>query len=187
MLFYYLVVNVVFFALFAGFYLCFSKIFGFYYSEFLGVLQFWFFFIGFNLNSFPYFFANMVMFQNLNSNSSWEEFMAILNAASEFGFYFLILSFLLFIIVLIEALVKKRTNKDLILNLSKFYIKNATSKLDFLIALCFLIYFLFFFVLSIINQIYWVLVAYVALFLTGVILSLSPKVTHYFSPFNVKS
>jgi cytochrome c oxidase subunit 1 len=44
MLFYYFVVHIVFFALFAGFYLYFSKIFGFYYSEFLGVLQFWFFF-----------------------------------------------------------------------------------------------------------------------------------------------
>lgn len=182
MVFYFIVVNIVFFALFAGFYLCFSKIFGFYYSEFLGVLQFWFFFIGSNLSFFPYFCINIIKFHNRTSNSSWEEFIAILNTASEFGFYFLIVSFLLFITVLIEGLIKKRNNKDLILNLSKFYIKNATSKLDFLIAICFLIYFLFFFVLFIINQVYWVLIAYGGLFLTGVVLSMSPRVTHYFSP-----
>ena len=182
-LLYYLLANIVFFSLLAGFYFCFPQIFGFYYSGFLAQLHFWFFFIGSNLINFPCFFANMAMFQSRNCNSDWDTFMDRLNLASEVGFYFLLVSLFLFLIVIIETLVKKRTSKNLILPIVE--VKNVTNKLDFLIAISFLIYFFIFFLLSFINQIYWVLVIYGGFFLTCVVLTMLPKAkvtAYYFSP-----
>lgn len=186
-LFYYVFVNVVSFAFFGGFYLCFNKIFRCYYSEFLGILHFWFFFVGSNLNCFPSFFTKMSIFHTCNLNSSWQEFVHILDYAEELGGGILAVSFFLFIFIIIEALVKKRTNKDSILNLSKFDIKSATNKLDFLITICFLVYSLLVFVLCFINQIYWVLMLYGALFLVVVFFTMSPTVTNYIDPLRKKS
>jgi cytochrome c oxidase subunit 1 len=44
------------FAVFSGFYTCFKKITGFCYSEVLGQVHFWSFFLGVNLTFFPTFF-----------------------------------------------------------------------------------------------------------------------------------
>lgn len=187
LLFYYFYVYVIAFALFGGFYLCFYKIFNCYYSEFLGILHFWAFFVGSILNFLPQFLIKMEMYQNISIKTNWEKFVGSLDTISELGFSFLIASFFLFFIIVIEALEKKRTKKQLVVNLNKFDIKKATNGLDFLIALCYFVFFLLFFILSILNQIYWILIMYSVLFLALVAASMSPKVTHYFSPLKKKS
>ena len=186
LLFYYFYVYVIAFAFFVGFYLCFYEIFNYYYSEFLGVLHFWAFFIGSILNFLPQFLIKMEMYQNISIKTNWVEFVSSLGTISELGFSFLIASFFLFFIIVIEALEKKRTKKQLV-NLNKFDIKKATNGLDFLIALCYFVFFLLFFILTILNQIYWILIMYSVLFLALVAASMSPKVTHYFNPVKEKS
>jgi cytochrome c oxidase subunit 1 len=182
LLFYYFYMYVIAFALFGGFYLCFYQIFNCYYSEFLGILHFWTFFVGSILNILPQFLMKMEMYQNISIKTNWEKFVDSLNTSSELGFSFLIVSFFLFFIIVIEALVKKRTKKPLVVDLNKFDIKKATNNLDFLIAICYFVFFILFFILSIINQIYWILIMYSLLFLALVAASMSPKVTHCFSP-----
>jgi cytochrome c oxidase subunit 1 len=97
------------FSLFAGFYYWFEKITGVRYNELLGAAHFWIFFIGTNLVFFPQHFLGM---QGMPRRYvDYPEAFALWNKVSSIGFAITAVSMGVFVIVLIEALARRRAGR----------------------------------------------------------------------------
>jgi cytochrome c oxidase subunit 1 len=94
------------FAIFAGFYYWFEKMWGLKYNEFLGALHFWIMFIGVNIVFFPMHFLGA---QGMPRRYvDYPEAFTLWNYVSSVGYVITLVGVLVFLLVLIEALVRRR-------------------------------------------------------------------------------
>jgi cytochrome c oxidase subunit 1 len=94
------------FAIFAGFYYWFEKIFGVKYREWLGQVHFWIMFIGVNLIFFPQHFLGL---QGMPRRYiDYPEAFTLWNQVSSIGYAVTLVGVVVFLIVLIEAMVLRR-------------------------------------------------------------------------------
>ena len=94
------------FAIFAGFYYWFEKMWGVKYNEFLGSLHFWITFVGVNLVFFPQHFLGLqgMPRRQVDYNIAFVKW----NALSSFGYAVTLIGLIVFFLVLIEAAVRRR-------------------------------------------------------------------------------
>ncbi len=94
------------FAIFAGFYYWFEKMWGVKYNEFLGALHFWITFVGVNLVFFPQHFLGLQAMQRrqVDYNIAFYDW----NRLSSFGYAVTLVGLMVFFAVLIEAAVRRR-------------------------------------------------------------------------------
>jgi cytochrome c oxidase subunit 1 len=94
------------FAIFAGFYYWFEKMFGVKYNEFLGATHFWIMFVGVNLVFFPQHFLGL---QGMPRRYvDYSEGYTLWNQVSSVGYVITIVGVLVFLIMLVEAAVRRR-------------------------------------------------------------------------------
>ena len=94
------------FAIFAGFYYWFEKIFGVKYNEFLGCLHFWLMFVGVNIIFFPQHFLGL---QGMPRRYvDYSDGFAYWNMVSTWGYVITIVGVLVFLIMLAEAAIRRR-------------------------------------------------------------------------------
>jgi cytochrome c oxidase subunit 1 len=94
------------FAIFAGFYYWFEKMWGVKYNEFLGSLHFWIMFIGVNLVFFPQHFLGL---QGMPRRYvDYPEAFTFWNKVSSYGYAITLVAMGVFFIMLIEAAVRRR-------------------------------------------------------------------------------
>ncbi|GLS00505.1 cytochrome c oxidase subunit 1 [Brevundimonas denitrificans] len=94
------------FAIFAGFYYWFEKMFGVKYNEFLGCLHFWIMFIGVNLVFFPQHFLGL---QGMPRRYvDYSDGYAYWNYVSSIGYVITLVGVLVFLIMLAEAAIRRR-------------------------------------------------------------------------------
>ena len=94
------------FAIFAGFYYWFEKMFGVKYNEFLGALHFWIMFVGVNVIFFPQHFLGL---QGMPRRYiDYPEAYTLWNQVSSWGYAITAVGVVVFLIVLIEAAVRRR-------------------------------------------------------------------------------
>ena len=94
------------FAIFAGFYYWFEKMWGVKYNEFLGALHFWIMFIGVNLIFFPQHFLGL---QGMPRRYvDYPAAFAKWNYVSSIGYAITVVGVGVFLIVLLEAAVRRR-------------------------------------------------------------------------------
>ncbi|MDZ4108718.1 MAG: cytochrome c oxidase subunit I [Brevundimonas sp.] len=94
------------FAIFAGFYYWFEKMFGVKYNEFLGAAHFWIMFVGVNLVFFPQHFLGL---QGMPRRYiDYSDGYAYWNYVSSVGYVITIVGVLVFLIMLIEAAIRRR-------------------------------------------------------------------------------
>jgi len=94
------------FAIFAGFYYWFEKMFGVKYNEFLGCLHFWVMFVGVNLVFFPQHFLGL---QGMPRRYvDYSDGYAYWNYVSSVGYVITIVGVLVFLIMLAEAAIRRR-------------------------------------------------------------------------------
>ena len=94
------------FAIFAGFYYWFEKIFGVKYNSILARLQFAFFFIGANVIFFPQHFLGL---QGMPRRYvDYADGHAFWNEVSTYGYFIMLVGMALFFLVLIDAMVRRR-------------------------------------------------------------------------------
>jgi cytochrome c oxidase subunit 1 len=97
------------FSLFAAFYYWFEKIAGVQYNELLGKLHFWIFFVGTNLVFFPQHFLGL---QGMPRRYvDYPEAFALWNKVSSLGFVITAVGMGVFLLVLVEALVRRRAGR----------------------------------------------------------------------------
>ncbi|SJM34644.1 cytochrome c oxidase subunit I [Mesorhizobium delmotii] len=94
------------FAIFAGFYYWFPKMTGYMYSETLGKLHFWLMFVGVNLVFFPQHFLGMAGMPRRYAD--YPDAFAGWNFISSIGSYISAAGFIVFLITVAEAFVRKR-------------------------------------------------------------------------------
>jgi len=94
------------FAIFAGFYYWFEKMWGVKYNEFLGALHFWIMFIGVNVVFFPQHFLGLqgMPRRYVDYADGW----AYWNQVSSFGYVITLAGVGVFLLVLVEAMVRRR-------------------------------------------------------------------------------
>ncbi|HWE47484.1 MAG TPA: cytochrome c oxidase subunit I [Caulobacteraceae bacterium] len=94
------------FAIFAGFYYWFEKMWGVKYNEFLGSLHFWITFVGVNLIFFPQHFLGLQAMQRrqVDYNVAFTQW----NAVSSFGYAVTLVGLMVFFAVLMEAAIRRR-------------------------------------------------------------------------------
>jgi cytochrome c oxidase subunit 1 len=91
---------------FAGFYYWFEKITGVKYNEILGKLHFWIFFVGTNIIFFPQHFLGL---QGMPRRVvDYPDGFAFWNKVSSIGYLIMAVSMAFFVLVLVEALVRRR-------------------------------------------------------------------------------
>ncbi|MEM6538209.1 MAG: cytochrome c oxidase subunit I [Pseudomonadota bacterium] len=89
------------FAIFAGWYYWFGKMFGVQYREWLGALHFWVMFIGVNLIFFPQHFLGL---QGMPRRYiDYPEGFALYNKISTYGYYVMVVGMLIFVYAMIDA------------------------------------------------------------------------------------
>ena len=94
------------FAIFAGFYYWFEKIFGVKYNEFFGCLHFWLMFVGVNIIFFPQHFLGL---QGMPRRYvDYSDGFAYWNMVSTWGYVITIVGVLVFLIMLAEAAIRRR-------------------------------------------------------------------------------
>ena len=94
------------FAIFAGFYYWFEKMFGVKYNEFLGCLHFWIMFVGVNLVFFPQHFLGL---QGMPRRYvDYSDGYAYWNLVSSWGYVITLVGVLVFLIMLAEAAIRRR-------------------------------------------------------------------------------
>ncbi|GGZ37156.1 cytochrome c oxidase subunit I [Asticcacaulis endophyticus] len=94
------------FAIFAGFYYWFEKMFGIKYNEFLGAAHFWIMFIGVNIVFFPQHFLGL---QGMPRRYvDYPEGYAYWNLVSSIGYAITVVGVLVFLVMLVEAVVRRR-------------------------------------------------------------------------------
>jgi cytochrome c oxidase subunit 1 len=94
------------FAIFAGFYYWFEKMFGVKYNEFLGCLHFWIMFVGVNLVFFPQHFLGL---QGMPRRYvDYSDGYAYWNYVSSLGYVITLVGVLVFLIMLAEAAIRRR-------------------------------------------------------------------------------
>ncbi|PZT99248.1 MAG: cytochrome c oxidase subunit I [Brevundimonas sp.] len=94
------------FAIFAGFYYWFEKMFGVKYNEFLGALHFWIMFVGVNLIFFPQHFLGL---QGMPRRYiDYPDAFTLWNHVSSWGYVITIVGVAVFLIMLLEAAVRRR-------------------------------------------------------------------------------
>ncbi|MEO8813483.1 MAG: cytochrome c oxidase subunit I [Caulobacteraceae bacterium] len=94
------------FAIFAGFYYWFEKMWGVRYNEFLGTVHFWFTFIGVNIVFFPQHFLGL---QGMPRRSiDYPVAFRFWNHLSSIGYAITFVGLIVFLLVLIEAAVRRR-------------------------------------------------------------------------------
>jgi cytochrome c oxidase subunit 1 len=94
------------FAIFAGFYYWFEKMFGVKYNEFLGATHFWIMFVGVNLVFFPQHFLGL---QGMPRRYvDYADGYALWNQVSSWGYVVTIVGVGVFLIMLIEAAIRRR-------------------------------------------------------------------------------
>jgi cytochrome c oxidase subunit 1 len=94
------------FAIFAGFYYWFEKMFGVKYNEFLGCLHFWIMFVGVNLVFFPQHFLGL---QGMPRRYvDYSDGYAYWNYVSSIGYVITLVGVLVFLIMLAEAAIRRR-------------------------------------------------------------------------------
>tara|TARA_R110000787_G_scaffold16622_44_gene51479 strand:+ start:32825 stop:34429 length:1605 start_codon:yes stop_codon:yes gene_type:complete len=98
------------FGIFCGFYYWFGKMFGVMYNETLGKIQFWLFFLGVNITFFPMHFSGLAGMPRRYVD--YPDALGGWNMVSSIGSYISFAGFILFIIVCLEALAKKRKAAD---------------------------------------------------------------------------
>jgi len=106
------------FGLFAAFYNWFSKMFGMMYNKWLAGAHFWFFLIGVNVALFPANYMNITF--KLGRWIGREKDLEILNQIRDFGGWTVLAGFVIFFVMLIEALLITRRRIDLDVDVSKF-------------------------------------------------------------------
>ena len=94
------------FAIFAGFYYWFEKMFGVKYNEFLGCMHFWIMFVGVNLVFFPQHFLGL---QGMPRRYvDYSDGYAYWNYVSSVGYVITLVGVLVFLIMLAEAAIRRR-------------------------------------------------------------------------------
>ena len=94
------------FAIFAGFYYWFEKMWGVKYNEFLGTVHFWLMFVGVNVVFFPQHFLGL---QGMPRRYvDYPEAFAFWNLVSSWGYVITVVGVAVFFLVLIEAAVRRR-------------------------------------------------------------------------------
>ncbi|RKR00465.1 cytochrome c oxidase subunit I [Maricaulis maris] len=94
------------FAIFAGWYYWFEKIFGVKYNSFLARAQFFFFFIGANVIFFPQHFLGL---QGMPRRYvDYADGFAFWNAVSSWGYVIMLIGMVLFFAVLVDAIIRRR-------------------------------------------------------------------------------
>jgi cytochrome c oxidase subunit 1 len=94
------------FAIFAGFYYWFEKIFGVKYREWLGVAHFWVMFVGVNLVFFPQHFLGL---QGMPRRYvDYPEAFTLWNKVSSIGYAITVVGVLIFLVMLLEAMIVRR-------------------------------------------------------------------------------
>ena len=94
------------FAIFAGFYYWFEKMWGVKYNEFLGAVHFWLMFVGVNVVFFPQHFLGL---QGMPRRYvDYPEAFAFWNLVSSYGYVITVVGVAVFFLVLIEAAVRRR-------------------------------------------------------------------------------
>ncbi len=94
------------FAIFAGFYYWFEKMFGVKYNEFLGCLHFWIMFIGVNLVFFPQHFLGL---QGMPRRYvDYSDGYAYWNYVSSMGYLITLVGVVVFLVMLAEAAIRRR-------------------------------------------------------------------------------
>ena len=94
------------FAIFAGFYYWFEKMWGVKYNEFLGAVHFWLMFVGVNVVFFPQHFLGL---QGMPRRYvDYPEGFAFWNLVSSWGYVITVVGVAVFFLVLIEAAVRRR-------------------------------------------------------------------------------
>jgi len=94
------------FAIFAGFYYWFEKMWGVKYNEFLGVVHFWITFVGVNLIFFPQHFLGL---QGMPRRYvDYPEAFTFWNQVSTYGYLVTVVGVGVFLLVLLEAAVRRR-------------------------------------------------------------------------------
>ena len=106
------------FGVFAAFYYWFGKIFGMMYNKWLAGAHFWLFFIGINVALFPANYMNITF--KLGSWDGREKDLETLNQIRDFGGWTMLAGFLIFIVMLIEALLITRRRIDDVIDVSEF-------------------------------------------------------------------
>jgi cytochrome c oxidase subunit 1 len=98
------------FAIFAGFYYWFEKMFGVKYNEFLGAAHFWIMFVGVNLVFFPQHFLGL---QGMPRRYvDYADGYAYWNYVSSIGYVITAVGVLVFLIMLVEAAIRRRPAVD---------------------------------------------------------------------------
>ena len=97
-----------FFSIFAAFYYWFHKITGLRYSEFLGQLHFWIFFIGVNLTFFPMHWLGVAGMPRRIPD--YPDAFYTFNKIASWGSYVSALSLVVFALVVIDAALQKETD-----------------------------------------------------------------------------
>ncbi|MEM8855520.1 MAG: cbb3-type cytochrome c oxidase subunit I, partial [Pseudomonadota bacterium] len=98
------------FAIFAGWYYWFPKMFGVMYNETLGKVHFWIMFIGVNLIFFPHHFLGR---QGMPRRYvDYPDAYAAWNLVSSIGSYIMVVAMLVFVWVLVDAFARKRKAAD---------------------------------------------------------------------------
>ncbi|WP_298743618.1 cytochrome c oxidase subunit I [uncultured Brevundimonas sp.] len=98
------------FAIFAGFYYWFEKMFGVKYNEFLGATHFWIMFVGVNLVFFPQHFLGL---QGMPRRYvDYPDGYTLWNQVSSAGYVITAVGVLVFLIMLVEAAVRRRKGVD---------------------------------------------------------------------------
>ena len=98
------------FAIFAGFYFWFPKMSGYLYNETLSKVQFWLTFIGVNIVFFPHHFLGLAGMPRRYVD--YPDAFAFWNLVSSLGAYVSTAGVLLFVVVVAEAFMRKRTAPD---------------------------------------------------------------------------
>ena len=94
------------FAIFAGFYYWFEKMFGVKYNEFLGATHFWIMFVGVNLVFFPQHFLGL---QGMPRRYiDYPEAFTLWNHVSSIGYAVTVVGVIVFLIMLVEAAIRRR-------------------------------------------------------------------------------
>ena len=94
------------FAIFAGFFYWFEKMWGVKYNEFLGALQFWIMFVGVNLVFFPQHFLGL---QGMPRRYvDYPDAFTLWNQVSSYGYLITAASVVVFLVILLEAAIRRR-------------------------------------------------------------------------------
>ncbi|MGA0544762.1 cytochrome c oxidase subunit I [Brevundimonas sp. VNH65] len=94
------------FAIFAGFYYWFEKMFGVKYNEFLGALHFWIMFVGVNVIFFPQHFLGLQAMPRRYID--YPEAYTFWNHVSSVGYVITLVGVGVFLVMLIEAMIRRR-------------------------------------------------------------------------------